>query len=299
MRGRAQSRGPLVRALLQMREDPWLQGVAVSTLTVALAIMGVYLALCLNLQRATAHLLSGPTLTLVLTPQAGERRATELVAELTRMPQIKQARFVGREEALQRFRRQLGPHRRLLDDLQENPLPDAVEVVLVPGASPGSGLVALLGGKADVAEVVTSRPWLHRLEAAARTAGDLALVLGILLFMGVVLVVSNTVRLAVHARREQLELMALVGASAGYMRRPFLVEAVLQGLVAAGLASLLIWVLFLVLGAPAKLPLGLRLQQLVAFPALLPLGLAGLAALAGLLGGFLGVGRTLRLRGLL
>ncbi|RJX28120.1 MAG: FtsX-like permease family protein [Desulfarculus sp.] len=293
----ASKRGPLSRALMQMREDLWLQGVAISTLTVALAIMGVYLVVAFNLHQSLAHMLGGPSLTLVLAAQASPQRGQELAAELSRVPQVKQARYVDRAEALERFRRQLGPHRRLLDDLQENPLPDTVEVVLAPGIAPGQELMAQLQSRLDVAEVVASRPWLHRLEQAANTAGDLALALGILLFLGVVLMVSNTVRLAVHARRDHLELMALVGATRGYMRRPFLVEAVLQGLAAAALASLVVWALSLVLSAPSKLPLGLQLQQLVTYPRLLPLVLAGLAVLAGLMGGFLGVGRTLRLRG--
>jgi cell division transport system permease protein len=293
----ASKRGPLSRALMQMREDLWLQGVAISTLTVALAIMGVYLVVAFNLHQSLARMLGGPSLTLMLAPQTSPQRGQALAAELSRMAQVKQARYVDRAEALERFRSQLGPHRRLLDDLQENPLPDTVEVVLAPGVSPTPELTAQLQSRLDVTEVLASRPWLHRLEQAANTAGDLALALGILLFLGVVLMVSNTVRLAVHARRDHLELMTLVGATRGYMRRPFLVEAVLQGLAAAALASLLVWALSLVLSAPSKLPLGLQLHQLVAYPRLLPLVLAGLAVLAGLMGGFLGVGRTLRLRG--
>ncbi len=299
MTSRVQSRGPVMRAFLRIKEDLWLQGVAVSTLTVALAIMGVYLALCFNLYQASSRLLSGPSLTLVLDNRIEPDEAAGLSAQLVRMPQIRGARFVGRDEALERFRGQLGPHANLLDDLRDNPLPNALELVLAPEHEATDELIALLGNQAGVIEVVTSRPWLHRLEAAITSAGDLALALGLLLFLGVILVVSNTVRLSVHVRREQLELMALVGASAGYMRRPFLVEAMLQGVAAALLASLLIWLLFAMLAAPASLPLGLNLEQVVSFPALLPLVLIILAIVAGLLGGFLGVGRTLRQRRLL
>lgn len=105
-----------------------------------------------------------------------------------------------------------------------------------------------------VGEVVRGRPWLRRLDRAYAVGGELALALGILLFLGVVLVFSNTVRLAVHARRSELEIMALVGAGSGYMRGPFLVEAMLQGLIAAALASLLLWGLFAFLAAPGPCP---------------------------------------------
>jgi len=292
----AAGRGPLGRAWRQMGEDLWLQAVAVSTLTVALAIMGAYLTLCLNLGAAASRLLTGPTLLVVLSPDAEAGRGPILAQELGRLPGVATAHYVGRDEALVRFRRQLGPQASLLDDLEVNPLPDGVELVLSRDAPPVPELAAFIKKKAGVVEVVSGRPWLKRLERALAAGGDLAVALGILLFLGVVLVTSNTVRLAVHARRRELELMALVGASPGYMRGPYLVEGMLQGLMAAALASLLLWGLFGLLSTPAALPLGLRLGEILAFPPLLPLTLAVLAVAASLLGGFLGVGRTLRPR---
>ncbi|MCB2226489.1 MAG: permease-like cell division protein FtsX [Desulfarculaceae bacterium] len=289
-------RRPLSRAWRQMGEDMWLQAVAVSTLTVALAIMGAYLTLCLNLDTAASRLLTGPTLLVVLSPTAGAERGRELALEMSKLPGVASTRYVGKEEALVRFKRQLGPQASLLDDLEVNPLPDGVELVLMPGVTARPELSAHIKEQVGVSEVVSGRPWLKRLERALAAGGDLAVALGILLFLGVVLVASNTVRLAVHVRRRELELMALVGASPSYMRLPYLVEAVLQGLMAAILASLLLWGLFNLLAAPAALPLGLRLVELLAFPPFLPLALAGLAVLAGVLGGFLGVGRSLRPR---
>lgn len=284
------------RALRQMGEDLWLQVVAVSTLAVALAIMGAYLALCLNLNQAAGRLLTGPTLLVVMASSAGAEDGRQLAAELARLPGVASAAYVDQQEAMIRFRRQLGPQAELLDDLETNPLPNAVELVLEPKLAAPPELAAHIKNMAGVGDVVSGRPWLQRLERALRAGGELAVALGILLFLAVVLLTSNTVRLAVHVRRRELELMALVGAGGGYMRGPFLVEAVLQGLAAAGLASLLLWGLFALLAAPDALPWGLRLGQILAFPPLLPLAMGGLAVISGLLGGFLGVGRSLHPR---
>lgn len=289
-------RGVVGRALRQMGEDLWLQGVAISTLAVALAIMGAYLALCLNLNQAAGRLLTGPTLLVVTDPQVRPEEGRELAAELARLPGVASAAYVDQQEAMIRFRRQLGPQADLLDDLDRNPLPNAVELVLTPDIAAPPELAAHIKNMAGVSDVVTGRPWLQRLERALRAGGELAVALGILLFLAVVLVTSNTVRLAVHVRRRELELMALVGAGGGYMRGPFLVEAVLQGLAAAALASLLLWGLFALLAAPDALPWGLRLGQILAFPPLLPAALGGLAVVSGLMGGFLGVGRSLHPR---
>ena len=292
----APRRGALRRALGQMAQDPWLQLTAISSLSVALAIVGAYLTLCFNLQDAARRLSTGASLMLVLKDEVSPARGRALALGLAARPQVESARYLSRAQALERFRRQLGPHAGLLEGLGKNPLPQSVELLLRP-AAPLEPLMAELKNLEPVQEVVTSRPWLHRLEEAVGVMREIAGALGLLLFVGVVFLVSNTVRLAVYVRRQQLEVMELVGASTGYMRRPFLWEAVIQALVASGLASLLVAGIFRVLGSPAALPLGLDLGRLLRMPPQVPLVLGAVALAAGLLGGFLGVGRALKTRG--
>jgi cell division transport system permease protein len=291
-------RGPLARAWSQMRADLWLQGVAVTTLTVALAIVGAYMTLCLNLGQAGQKLAAGSSLVVALSDQASLEQGQALAKSLAAQPGVAQARLVSRQQALERFRQQLGPQASLLEGLEENPLPHILEIFLAPGAGDPQALAAKLSGQPLVDEVLTSRPWLHRLESSALSLAEAAWVLGGLLFMGVVLLVANTVRLAVYARRERLEILELVGATGAYLRLPFLLEALLQALAGALLASALVWLLLRLMRAPAELPLGLDLSDLVRFPWQVPLALLCLAALAALLGGMLGVGRALRGRGL-
>lgn len=286
--------GPLSRALGQMRQDPWLQGVAISSLTVALAIVGAYLTLCLNLQQAGQRLATGSTLLVALVDTASPEDGRALAKELAGWPEVAEVRFVGKAQALSRFRQQLGTHAGLLEGLEDNPLPNTIELFLPPGAAPHQALEEKLKASPLVGEVITSRPWLHRLEEAAGALGEAAWVLGGLLFLGVVFLVANTVRLAVYVRRDQLEILDLVGARPAYVRWPFVLEAVLQACLAAGLATLLVWGLMQLLQAPAELPLGLDLSQLLRFPWQVPAALLGLAVLAGVLGGLLGVGRVLR-----
>lgn len=290
----APRRGPLNRALNQMGQNLWLQGVAVSSLAVTLAILFAYLNLCLNLYGAMERLTTGASLMVVLTEEAGPEQGAELARELTQSKEVLSARFVPKEEALERFRAQLDSRAGLLEGLSRNPLPDAVEVQLKPGAAPVMVLANDLKGMPGVEEVVTSRPWLHQLEQAAGMLAEVGLVLGVLLLAGVVLVVANTVRLAVYVRREDLELMALVGASLGYMRRPFLWETALQCLAAAVIALLLVQGLLAFFAQPISLPLGLDLNQLLRFRPMMipPFLLAALAA--GLAGSWLGVGRALQ-----
>jgi cell division transport system permease protein len=290
----APRRGPLARALSLMSQNFWLQGVAVSSLAVTLAILFAYLNLCLNLYGAMERLATGASLMVVLTDDAGSERGMDLVRELTQRKEVLSARYVPKEEALKRFRAQLDSHAGLLEGLSRNPLPNAVEVQLKPGAAPVMILTNQMQGMPGVDEVVTSRPWMHQLEEAALMMAEVGLVLGVLLLAGVVLVVANTVRLAVYVRQEDLEIMALVGASLGYMRRPFLWETALQCLAASIIALLLVLGLLAFFTEPVSLPLGLDMNELLKFrPMMIPPFIAASLA-AGLAGSWLGVGRALQ-----
>jgi cell division transport system permease protein len=205
--------------------------------------------------------------------------------------------YVDRPTALLRLRQDLGDLASSLDGLSEDPLPPTVEVTPRTLLSPSalrllSGRLAQLPG---VQEVDYGREWLDKLEAlgsASRAfgAGTFVAVLGAAL-----LVVANTIRLAVYARRDEIEIMKLVGATDGYVRAPFLLEGLFQGLLGAGLAVLAVLSLQRWL-----LP---RVQAAFAFaagavpPRILPVhaaALLGMGAVVGLLGSWLAVGRFLR-----
>ena len=143
--------------------------------------------------------------------------------------------LVPAAQALDRLRVQLGDLGGALDGLPRNPLPATLE--LTPRTGGDLRALADRVGKMDgVADVDYGREWVDRLEAlggALRRFGTVALAL---VALAALLVVANTIRLAVYARRDEIEIMKLVGATDGYVRVPFLVEGALQGLCGAALA---------------------------------------------------------------
>ena len=298
MRGPRGRQGPISRCLAQMGRDLWLQGAALLSLTVSLAILGAYLVLCHNAYQALAGLTTGGTLTVVLEEGQSPAQARELGQRIAGLPPVASIRVISKEEGLKRFARQLGPHKGLLSGLTDNPLPDVIEVTLMGGGDFGPGFSAQIKSFKGVENVLTRRPWLARLERAGRAALELGGALGILLFLGVVFLVANTVRLAVYVRKDSMEIMELVGAGAWYVRLPFVLEALIQALVAAALASGVIWLLLKFLSAPAALPLGLELSALLAYQPALPLALGALAMVAGVVGGLWGAARALRFKGM-
>ena len=196
-----------------------------------------------------------------------------------------------------RLKADLGDLAGALEGLSQNPLPPTIEVR--PRGSPAPSAVRMLAARLarlpSVTDVDYGREWLDRLEALGRSlrifgAGALLVVLGAAL-----LVVANTIRLAVYARRDEIEIMKLVGATDGYVRMPFLLEGALQGLIGALLALGALHAVLRFL-----LP---KATQAFAFaagtdaPQLLPVhgaALIGIGALVGFLGSWLAVGRFLK-----
>jgi cell division transport system permease protein len=127
--------------------------------------------------------------------------------------------------------------------LKDNPLPDTVVVTPTLDAGTPQGterLRAAIAAMPDVQLVQLDTDWIKRLQAILDVARHVVMLTGVLLGLGVVLIVSNTIRLDILNRRAEIEVMKLVGASDGFTRRPFLYTGVWYGLGGGVLALLLV-----------------------------------------------------------
>jgi cell division transport system permease protein len=271
----------------------------VSVLTIGLALF-LGASFVLGLFAARALLTSWgaqASVTLYLDKSTSDEQARGLAQSVRAENPGVEVAYVDRALALKRLKVDLGDLSGALDGLSANPLPPSLEITPREALPPTAvrALAVRLERLGGVQEVEYGREWLDKLEALGRGlrvfgAGALFTVLGAAL-----LVVANTIRLAVYARRDEIEIMKLVGATDGYVRAPFLLEGALQGLLGAALA----------LGAVIAVQHWLlpRATQAFAFasgmvtPHLLPqhaAGLLGLGALVGLFGSWLAVARFLR-----
>lgn len=237
----------LRQAAACLRASPWAAAMAALTVAVALATAGGALLLVRALDGALRSYASDARLTVFLDPvddAEGERLAAEVAAAAG--PGAR-ARFVTPDAALARLRADLGGLGAPLDALAINPLPPSVEVQLPParlGADLGEVREAAsrLEALPFAEEVDYGRAFLDRLELlllAVRAAGSalLALVAAVALFL-----VGIVVRLTVYARRDEIEVLRLVGATDGFIATPFVLEGLFQGLAGGFLgAALVAW----------------------------------------------------------
>jgi len=187
----------------------------------------------------------------------------------------------------------------MLKGLPRNPLPASLEIRLKPeyrNSFGVSGLVEKLRGAKEIADLQYGSEWVERFSAFMVLFQVLGLGLGGLLLLTAIFVISNTIRLNIFARREEIEIMRLVGATGIFIRAPFYIEGILQGLLGACLALAILLVFFQLFLTKVYEPLtyllgNFPLQFLTSRQAA-ELALGGLAL--GLLGTQVSVGRYLR-----
>ncbi|MBX9963634.1 MAG: permease-like cell division protein FtsX [Burkholderiales bacterium] len=194
-----------------------------------------------NLGAVTGQLDAEPQLTLFMAPDAGPEEAEAVGTRLAQHAAVGKHHFVPKAEALDGLKRNAGMAE-IIDNLGRNPLPDAW-IVSGRGGDPAA-LEALrreAAGwpKVDHAQLDTA--WARKLDTAVRVGRAVTLLVAGLLAVALAAVTFNTIRLQILTRREEIEVSKLIGATDGFIRRPFLYFGLLQGIVGGLAACGLVW----------------------------------------------------------
>ncbi len=217
--------------------------IALVTATFTMLGMGVFLLLYLNVQGALGSLREEIKVLVYLRDTASPQAIADLRARVSREPAVAAVEFVSREQALASFRAQFPSEDRLLNGLGENPFPASFVIRVSPGhRSSGSveALVQKLKAMPDVEEVQYSRDWIENLAAALRYLEILGWGVGAVLAASMVTILANTIRLTLYARREEIEILKLIGATSGFIKTPFVLEGALLGGMGAACSLLLL-----------------------------------------------------------
>jgi cell division transport system permease protein len=271
----------LVGSLGRIIHQPFATLMTMGVIAVALALPLFFSLLLQNARSATGNWNQAYDLSVYMNKKAGSARVQALARQLRLRGDVAAVRIISAEQALAEFRTDSG-FGNALDALGDNPLPDTLVVTPTLVASSPQGTETLktaIGALNDVQTVQIDSDWVKRLHAMIDLLRRIVLLTGGLLGIGIVLIVSNTIRLDILNRRAEIEVMKLVGASDGFTRRPFLYSGIWYGLGGGVLALVLVGVATTVLARPvAQLAFlydsSFSLQGLQWVTALVVLGLA-------------------------
>jgi cell division transport system permease protein len=220
---------------------------ALSTLTIAVAlfVLGVFLIGTANLERLGREWSNSAELSVYLTDNVTDSQRAAIERILATGNIVASHQYLSKADAVARFKKTFKDMSGTLESLGENPLPASYEVRLRPGAENAVDLLlAEVRQSPGVADVRYDREWLQRLSSAVLVIRGVGFVLGTLLTIAAALTVANVVRLGLYARRDELDIMQLVGAPQIYVRGPFVMEGTLQGGIGALLALLALATVF-------------------------------------------------------
>ena len=216
---------------------------AVLTIAVVLVLVGSAALLVENMSGLLDEFGAELQVTAYLEPGLPAEAQRELAERVGSAPGVEAVLLVDEAAALARFERIAGGAE-LLAGLEENPLPASIEVRLRADARTAESLAVLtdsLEGLPGIAELAQGQEWIEGYARAVALARGIATGIGIVLGLAALLIVANTIRLAVYARRDELDILALVGASRTFVRVPFLLEGTIQGLLGGLVALLVVW----------------------------------------------------------
>ncbi|UCC24688.1 MAG: ABC transporter permease [Gemmatimonadales bacterium] len=237
----------LREALAAFRRAPVLTGLASAMVGMALYVVGLFGLVAYNLQTSLALLEERVEVVAYLRDDVRTEEIELAVAELREIPEVRGVEYVSKDRALEDARAEFPDFQQVFADLEVNPLPASLEVELQAGSRTEENvdrIAQVASAFPFVEEVTYGEEWVDRLFTLRRIGALTALIVGTAFAVVAALIIGTALRIAIFARRDEIYIMRLVGAKDAFVRRPFLLEGALAGLLGGALALALTWLTF-------------------------------------------------------
>jgi len=222
----------LREAGLSFRRAPVLSILSITTIAFALFVVGLVGLVALNLRQTLGEIEERVEVVAFLVRGTPIEVITVALADIQAFPGVEAAVYVPQEEALEQARSKMTEFQDVFDDLASNPLPASIEVRMQPGfrdSESVSRVAEWLRGFRFADDIQFGREWVERLDRLRNIATVVGLVVGGAFAVASIIIIGTTVRMAVLHRSREIAIMRLVGATDGFVRRPFLLDGLVKG----------------------------------------------------------------------
>lgn len=229
----------LREALAAFRRSPLLVVLSVMAIGFSLFVMGLFGLTAHNIRSAIERVEERVEVVGYLQDDLPAEQIRLAQSELSKLPEVLEVRYVSRTEALATAMRELPEFKEVFSDLESNPLPASLEIRLRPGHRTTIGVERVakhLRAYPFMEDVRYGGDWVGRIVFLRRVAAGVALVIGGAFAAVAVITIGAAIRIAIFARREEISIMRLVGATNGFVRRPFLLEGLVSGVIGSAVA---------------------------------------------------------------
>ena len=239
-------------ALAAFRRTPLLTMLSIVAIGLSLFVVGMFTVTAYNIRAALNEIEERVEVVAYLHDDATDAQIRIATAELSAVPEVLDVRYISKTEALATAVQELEEFREVFTDLEVNPLPASLQIRLQPGhRTPASveRVARSLAAYSFVEDVEFGREWISKIVSLRRIAGGATAVIGGAFAAVAAIIIATAIRIAVFARRDEISIMRLVGATDGFIRRPFLIEGLISGIAGGILAIGLTWAAFQMVSA--------------------------------------------------
>lgn len=280
-------------ALKSLYRNNWMVLASVGTVAVSLIIVGMSLITVMNTNYLAMRLESNVEIIAFLKTDVSQDNAIDLKQKIKAIPGVAKAQFVSKDQALLEFRKELGDQQNMIDALGgSNPLPNLYKITTV-SPQDVTKVANRLQALKETDKVDYGKGVVEKLFAITKWVRIVGLVVVALLSLAAVFLIATTIRLTVFARRKEIQIMKILGATNWFIRWPFLIEGMVIGFTGALISVLIVDVSYMVFTDYIKKELSVSLFSVYSDPRMLMI-LAGSMLAAGMLLGAIGSGISIR-----
>ncbi len=240
------------RAIQDIRDHRFLNSVTIITIAISILIVSSFALFFVNANDIINSWKKGIKIMVYLKPDTPETKISELISKIQHMDGIRDVRFISKNEAFQELKKQMKRQPSLFENLKENPLPDAFEIRLkisFQNQEKVEILATRLESFPQIDEVEYGQRWLGQFTNFFNLFRLTGYAMGGLFFIATLLIVANTIRLVLYSRRDEVEIMRLVGATDSFIKAPFYIQGLIQGAFGGIIGLAVLFVGFLLLSS--------------------------------------------------
>ena len=218
------------KALQDILSNRFLNSVTIVTIGLSILIVSSFALFFINTNALLDHWRKGIRVLVYLEPQATESNRLDLRYQIQQMENVQEIHFISKETALKRLKDQMRNHSSLLENLKDNPLPDAFEIRIIDTSRELTKVTALadkIKSLSQVEEIEYGQHWVAKFSHIINIFRFIGYAMGGLFLFATLFIVANTIRLVLYSRKEEIEIMRLVGSNDRFIKTPFYIEGLI------------------------------------------------------------------------
>jgi len=272
--------------------------IGIGTMSIAFLIFYAFILIFVNINYWTEKQGKTLSMSIYFKDEPDKAEIENIKKELFLFPGVTIKQFVSKDDAMKSLRRKLGEKAGLLDGLKQNPLPASLEITLSRDKD-GDNLLYQLKTRLEeitvVDEVHYSQEWIKRFRVIMEAIKIVGMIFGGLLFLAALFIITNTIKLTIYSRKEEIEILKLVGATNRFVKIPFMIEGSIQGLLGGAVALFILFLAYIIAITRIDISIGFSSLNIVFLSPQIILFLLLMSVIIGFIGSTISLGRFFRL----